>query len=106
MKNSRIPPEILKVTVPSNGNGAHAEVPERLTELERITLISLKKEVDQMAIRQAVLQKELTLLSADVIRRGDELETKSREITEKYRLKKGEREIELATGRIIVHPKT
>jgi hypothetical protein len=100
MKNHRrIPPEIINVTVPSNGKHM-AATEERLTELERVTLLSLKSEVDQMKLRKALLEKELTLLSADIIRKGDELEVKSREITEKYKLKKGEREIELGTGRI------
>jgi hypothetical protein len=82
-------------------NGSH----ESITEEERATLVALKGEVDSMKRRQALLQREHTLLSADIIRKEEELEKKGVKLTKKYGIEKGVREVELKTGRIITYSK-
>lgn len=84
-----------------NGKMIEQRPVEKISDSEHAVIAGLKVEVEQLKKRQQALQKELTLVSADLYRKGDELEVKIREIAEKYGLKKGERELVIRTGEIL-----
>ncbi len=90
------------------GNNGDAEktdiphVPESISEDDRAILLAMGGEIRAMRHRQGLLQRELTILSADIYRKDDELLAKANALAEKYNLKKGEREVNVRTGAIMV----
>ena len=116
-KNPRLPediheevPAILPQKFPSNGsdfppgeakvNQAEFEV-ERVSESDLTFLRSMNVEVVAMGKRLEALRRETTLLSADIIRKRDDLTTKSTQIKKKYDLERGRRELDIKTGIIV-----
>ena len=75
--------------------------PEKVSKEEHAMVLALKIELDQMKKRKGILQKDLALITADIYRKADELEAKCMELTPKYNLQPGERELHIRTGEII-----
>lgn len=113
---SRIPKDKLegleKEPMIRNGNGTppfpqqqpQVEVVGKLTDGERAIIMAKTVELEEARRKQTQFQRELTLLAADMIHKGDEFEAKIKELSEKYKLKKGVRELNLKTGEIVAIP--
>ncbi len=89
------------------GNGVkemESVLMESISESELNFLHSLRREIDSMKDRQAVLSRDLTLISADIIRKSEEMKARIREIEKKYELVKGQRELDFKTGAIMPPP--
>jgi len=74
---------------------------ERVSGEDHAAILSLKTEIGALRDRQRQLQREVTLVSADLIRRQDALEGKIIQLADKHGLKKGQRELDLSTGEIV-----
>jgi len=112
---SRIPKDKLegleKEPMIRNGPGpngtppqSQAEVVGKLTDGERAIIMAKTVELEEARRKQTQFQRDLTLLAADMIHKGDEFESKIKELSEKYKLKKGVRELNLKTGEIVAIP--
>lgn len=104
MNMSRIPkdkPDVaveeppMLVNAPVNGSKVF------VTDGERSILMAKQIEIDEARRKIAERQREISFLTVDVYRKSDELTEKIKELTEKYGLKKGERELDLRTGEIV-----
>jgi hypothetical protein len=73
---------------------------EKLDETDRLILAAATVELEAMKKRQFFLQKELTLISADIYRKAEEIEKKWGAVTEKHKLRKGDQTVNLKTGEI------
>lgn len=74
---------------------------ERISREEHVTLMARKAELEELKRKQLSLQRELTLVSADLYRKGDEFEQRIKEVVEKYKIVPGKRELKIETGEII-----
>ena len=83
------------------GNG---QQPESITEEERLAILALKQEIDSMKHRQVLLSREHILLSADVIRKEEELERKGLALAKKYGLHQKGPSVDMKTGKLL-YPK-
>lgn len=106
---SRIPKESIKDVpkepfIKNGGNGAPGEpapVREMMEEGDRAILMAKTVEIEESRKKLAKFQREAAFASVDLYEKSDELEAKIKEWGEKYKLKKGTRELDLRSGEIV-----
>lgn len=84
--------------VPSNGKPPARET---IGSNEYALIMAKRLEIDHLKRKKALLEREMTLVSAQIYTKVDELEANIVELSKRYNLKKGEREINLQTGEIM-----
>lgn len=86
--------------LPANGDAKPA-FPNQVDSGELTIISGAILEVEGLRKKEMTLQRELTLTSADLIRRGDALAVRLKGMNQKYGIKRGVREVDMKTGRIL-----
>lgn len=87
-----------------NGEPNHGRPPvmrERISKEDHVMLLARKAELEELNRKHKQLQRDLTLVSADLIRKGDEFNERMKELIERYKIVPGRRDLKLETGEII-----
>jgi len=90
--------EILKNS--SNGENFKSSR-NSISDMEKSKISHLNYEIGHLSSHKNRLQRELALVTADLIRKEDELRSIFGSMAEKYDLKKGVREVNIRTGEIV-----
>ncbi len=93
-------PRQIVENLPANGD-AKPILPDKIEDSERIIISGAILEVEGLKKKETALQRELTLASADLIRKQDELAGRMGVMARKYSLKRGERELDMKSGMIL-----
>ena len=86
--------------LPANGNAKPA-FPNKVEAGELAIVSGAVMEVEGLKKKETALQRELTLTSADLIRRGDDLTVRLRKMHQKYGIRRGFREVDMKTGMVM-----
>jgi len=101
---SRIPKDAIREPfIKNGGNGAlePASEKELMEEGDRAILMAKTVEIEEDRKKLAKSQRDIAFISVDLYEKSDELEVKIKEWGEKYKLKKGSRELDLRSGEIV-----
>ena len=86
--------------LPTNGDGK-PDFPDKVDAGELTIMSGAIMEVEGLRKKETALQRELTLTSADFIRKGDDLVGRLNRMNQKYGIRRGVRELDMNTGMIL-----